>query len=1061
MPKFMRMKHLLKWSLLAVLALATTADLAAQLETPKNGPFNVALYQGAQWRSIGPYRGGRSVTVAGVPQDDQVYYMGTTGGGVWKTTDAGLSWKNISDGYFNVGSVGAIAVAPSDPNVLYVGTGEHAIRGVMTSHGDGIYKSTDAGKSWTYLGLENSRHIADIQVHPSNPDFLFVAVQGAAHGSSTERGIYRSTDGGLSWEHLFFVNEYTGAADLSMDPTNPRILYAGMWDHERKPWQIRSGGEGSGLFRSTDGGENWQKLYDGLPAAMGKVGVAVSPANPQTIYANIEAEKGGVYRSTDGGDSWAQVNDQRLTIARAWYYTEIVADPRDEHTVYVLNAPLLRSTDGGRSFENIPNPHSDQHDLWINPKAPDNMILANDGGACISFNGGKSWSAQNNQPTAQFYRVIADQRFPFYHIYGGQQDNSAIAIASRSPRSGISEKDWYEVAGGESAFIAFNPNDPQLVYGGSYQGNISVYDHQTEEVKDVMAYPTVGLATLPRDMKYRFNWNAPIVASPQDPRVIFHAAQKVLRTRDGGISWQEISPDLTRNEKEKQGPGGVPFTNEGAGGENYNTISYLACSPHDSWVIWVGSDDGLVHLTRDEGQSWQNVTPPELGECLINSIEVSPHDPATAFVVATKYRFNDFSPIIYHTDDYGVTWTKITRGIAPEDFVRVVREDPLRQGLLYAGTETGLYVSYSNGKYWHRFQLNLPVCPISDLTIQGNDLIAATAGRGFWILDDLGFLQQSAGYLLARNPQVFRPKATYRLNNTGGNAKPKGQGQNAPGGMIIDYYLPPQLDTALVELEILNREGELIRKFSSAADANHQSYVGGPSAQPLLPQGYGIRRFCWDLRRKPIRHIDGIFVLGDYQGALVPPGDYTLRLRVGKKKFEEQAQLLADPRLEVERDAYAEQEQLLHNIENTIADIHGSVEMMQDLRAQMQVLSERLSKLGDQPKLVDKAQLITAQINEWEKELVQPDQETYQDVINFPNRLNAELLNLHGRCDSVDPRVTEGAQLRYADLQESWRILAEKRDLIIYNEMADFNKLYSEQKLPALFLPDNTDGTAW
>lgn len=1059
MPNIMRMKHLLKTSLLLTLVFITTSIVSAQLEPPKNGPFNVAVYQGAQWRSIGPYRGGRSVAVAGVVGDPQVYYMGATGGGVWKTTDAGLSWNNISDGFFNVGSIGAIAVAASDPNVLYVGTGEHAIRGVMTSYGDGIYKSTDGGKNWTYLGLENSRHIADIQVHPENPDLLYVAVQGAAHGPSADRGIYRSQDGGKTWEHLFFVNDYTGAADLSMDPSNPRILYAGMWDHERKPWQIRSGGEGSGLFRSLDGGENWQKLYQGLPARMGKVGVTVSPANPQIVYANIEADEGGVFRSTDGGDNWAQVNDQRLTIARAWYYTEIVADPQDEHTVYVLNAPLLRSTDGGRTFANIPNPHSDQHDLWINPTDPTNMILANDGGACVSFNSGKSWSSQNNQPTGQFYRVIADERFPFYHVYGGQQDNSAIAIATRSPRSEISDKDWYEVAGGESAFIAFDPSNPQLVYGGSYQGNIAVFDHQTGETKDIMAYPTVGLATLPREMKYRFNWNAPIVASPQDPRVIFHAAQKVLRTRDGGISWREISPDLTRNEKDKQGPGGVPFTNEGAGGENYNTISYLACSPHDSWVIWVGSDDGLVHLTRDEGQSWVNVTPPELGECLINSIEVSPHNPATAYVVATRYRFNDFAPLIYRTDDFGTTWTKITRGIAPEDFTRVVREDPLREGLLYAGTETGMYISYSNGRFWHRFQLNLPVCPINDLTIQGNDLIAATSGRGFWMIDDLGFLQQSAGYLLAKSPQVFRPKSTYRLNTS--NTNTTSAGSNPAGGMSIDYYLPPQMDTALAELEILDADGNVVRRFSSKKDANYAAYVGGPAEEPLLMKGYGIHRFQWDLRRRPIRHIEGIFVLGDYQGALVAPGDYTLRLKVGDKKYEEFAQVLADPRLQLSGDAYVAQQELLLKIEEAVADIHGSVEMMQDLKAQMTVLANRLSKLETQPKLVAKAKAITEQINTWERQLVQPDQETYQDVINFPNRLNAELLNLHGRCDGVDPRVTQGAEDRFADLLMAWQALAEERDLIINNEMADFNQLYSEQQLPALFLPDTTSGTAW
>jgi len=1060
MPNIMRMKHLPLRCLLVTLGLFTYFSLTAQLEQPENGPFNVAVYQGAQWRNIGPFRGGRSVAVAGVPQQSQTYYLGSTGGGVWKTTDAGLSWNNISDGFFNVGSIGVISVAPSDPNVIYVGTGEHAIRGVMTSHGDGVYKSTDGGKNWVHLGLDNSRHIAAIQTHPQHPEVVYVAVQGAATGPSDDRGIYRSQDGGLTWEHLFFVNEHTGAADLSMDPSNPRILYAGMWDHERKPWEIRSGGEGSGIFRSTDGGENWERLYQGLPVRMGKIGVCVSPANPEVVYANIEADKGGVFRSANGGDTWTQVCADRVTIARAWYYSEIVADPLDEHTVYVLNAPLLRSTDDGRTFEPIPNPHSDQHDLWINRNQPNNMILANDGGACISFNGGKSWSTQNNQPTGQFYRVIADERFPYYYLYGGQQDHSAMAIASRSEGQGISEKNWYAVAGGESAFIAFDPTDPQLVYGGSYQGNIEVFDNKTSERKDIMAYPTVGLATLPRDMKYRFNWNAPIVASLQDPRVIFHGAQKVLRTRNGGLAWEEISPDLTRNEKDKQGLGGGPFTNEGAGGENYNTISYIACSPHESWVIWVGSDDGLVHLTRDEGQTWVNVTPPDLGEALINSIEVSPHNPAKAYVVATRYKFNNFTPLIYQTNDFGKTWLKITRGIAPEDFVRVVREDPLREGMLYAGTETGLYVSYSDGKFWHRFQLNLPVCPINDLTIQDNDLIAATSGRGFWILDDLGFLQQTAGYLLARSPQILRPKPTYRLLGQG-SGKSSGEGQNPPGGMIIDYYLPPQLDTALVQLDILDADGKVIRQYSSKANENFKTYQGGPSAQPTLPKGYGIRRFNWDLRRRPIRHIDGVFVLGNYAGGLVAPGDYRLRLRVGDEKSEELAQVLADPRMNAGQQDYAGQQKLLGEIETTVADIHGSVEMMQGLRAQMTTLHDRLSQFGGQAELVNKASAIMTEIDAWERELVQPDQKTSQDVINFPNRLNAELMDLHSRCDGLDPRVTQGAQERLRDLLVTWGTFAEERDNIIYNELEEFNKLYSEKQLPVLLLPNPANGTAW
>ncbi|MCB0637905.1 MAG: glycosyl hydrolase [Lewinella sp.] len=1054
-------QFLLRSSLLALLACLPRETLLAQVAAPKTGPFQSGLYQGAQWRQIGPYRGGRSVAVAGVPGQDQVYYMGSTGGGVWKTTDAGQQWENISDGFFQVGSIGAVAVAPSDPNVVYVGAGEHAVRGVMTSHGDGVYRSLDAGKTWEHLpGLEDARHIAGIAIHPQDPAHLYVAVQGAVHGPTTTRGVYESQDGGQTWEHLLFVNPTTGAADLSMDPRNPRILFAAMWDHQRTPWQVRSGGPGSGLYRSRDGGKNWEELTDGLPAEMGKLGVAVSPANSDVVYANIEAGQGGVYRSNNGGDTWTQVNDQRLTTARAWYYMEIVADPVNENTVYVLNAPLLRSLDGGRTFERIDNPHGDQHALWINPADPRNMILGNDGGACISFNSGNTWSSEENQPTAQFYRVIADNRFPYY-VYGGQQDNSTVAIASRSVRGMITGKEWYPVSGGESAFIAFDPDDPRFIYGGSYQGNISVYDHRTGETKDVMAYPNVGLATLPREMRYRFNWNAPIVASPQDPRIIYHGAQLVLRSRDGGQNWQEISPDLTRNDPEKQGLGGVPFTNEGAGGENYNTISYLACSPHDAWVIWVGSDDGLVHLTRDEGQSWENVTPPELGECLINSIEVSPHDPATAFVVATRYKFNDFLPLIYRTQDFGKTWTKVTRGIGSEDFVRVVREDPLRQGLLYAGTETGLYLSYNNGAFWHRFQLNLPVCPINDLTIRDNDLIAATSGRGFWILDDLGFIQQSAGYLLGNSAQVFRPKTSYRVLYD--QSSEAGAGENPLPGVIIDYYLPAHLDSTEIRLQILDESGLVIRAYSSEADPDYKRFEGGPPPQPKLPTGYGIFRFNWDLRRAPIAHVPGLFVLGNYQGGMVAPGTYTLRLIAGDDRVEQTCLILADPRLsdEVSSADYAKQSDFLLTIEKAVTDIHSSVEMMRELRTQFTELQQRLDHLGDQEELRNYCQTIVDKINDWEEQLVQPQQETYQDVINFPNRLNAELMNLHSRVDTNNPRVTAGAQDRLSDLLAAWEAMVVERDTILYSEVQAFNDLYQDRSLPAVIIPRPREVEGW
>ncbi|MEZ4984757.1 MAG: glycosyl hydrolase [Saprospiraceae bacterium] len=987
--------------------------------------------------------------------------MGTTGGGVWKTTDAGLTWLNISDTYFQTGSIGAIAVAPSDPNILYVGTGEHPVRGVMTSHGDGVYKSTDAGKTWVKIGLEESKHIAAISIHPDNPDVVYVAVQGTPYAASGHRGIYKTSDGGKTWDHLFFINDFTGAADLSMDPSNPRILYAALWDHHRQPWQIRSGGEGSGLYKSIDGGLNWQKMYQGLPAEMGKAGIAVSPANPKIVYANIEAEQGGVFRSMDAGESWTQVNKERVTFARAWYYMEIVPDPTDPFSLYVLNAPLLYSNDGGTTFTPIKNPHSDQHALWINPQDPSNMILGNDGGACVTFNGGITWSSQMNQPTGQFYRVLADKQFPFYHIYGGQQDHNAIAIASRTQDNGIGVDNWYGVAGGESAFVALDPNDPQFIYGGSYQGNIEEYIHQTGETKDIMAYPIVGLATLPRDMKYRFNWNAPIVASPQDPRVLYHAAQKVLRSRDRGLSWQEISPDLTRNEPEKQGPGGIPFINEGAGGENYNTISYLACSPHESWVIWVGTDDGLVHLTQDEGYSWQNVTPPDLGEALINCIEVSPHDPATAYVVATRYKFNDFTPLIYRTRDFGKTWTLVTRYIGPDDFVRVVREDPLRKDMLYAGTETGLYISYNGGNQWAPFRLNLPKCPITDLAIANNDLIAATAGRGFWILDDLGFLQQSAGYLLTKTPQIFQPRPAYRIISGSSNLS-VWEGQNPPEGMIIDYFLPEQTEDQPVWLDILDVSNQVMRTFSSEKTTT-KPYVGGPEAEPTLPKGYGIHRFSWDLRRDAVRHLDSVFMLGDYQGAMVPPGDYTIRLRVGNQVAEETVQVLPDPRIKIENEAaaYAEQDEFLHTIENTVSDIHHSVEVMRDLQKQMDFVSNKIKQLNDQQDLLEKATSIKKQAADWEAQLVQAKQQTFQDVINFPNQLNAELMDLHKRCSTPNPLLTAGAKLRLQDLLATWQVLAEKRDFIIFTEMAAFNQLYSDKNLPAIFLPGPKERAAW
>jgi photosystem II stability/assembly factor-like uncharacterized protein len=1042
--KLYGMKHLMVWAALLFLVSYTATAQPQQFVDEKR-------FEGLQWRNIGPYRGGRCVTVAGIPNQPLVYYMGTTGGGVWKTEDAGISWKNISDGFFNTSSIGAIAIAPSDPNVLYVGTGEHPVRGVMTSAGDGVYKSVDGGRSWEHIGLKNTRHISAIQIHPKSPNVLFVAAQGALHGSSEERGVYRSTNGGKSWQKVLYINETTGPSSLSIDPSNPRILYAGMWDHQRQPWEIRSGGPGSGLYRSTDGGINWEKCSDGLPSEMGKVGVAVSPADPQRIYAIIEADKGGVYRSDNRGDTWELINDQRVTIARAWYYTKIVAAPHDPETVYVLNAPLLKSTNGGQSFSPVDNPHSDQHALWINPDQPSVMILGNDGGATVSLNGGKSWSSQRNQPTAQLYRVIADNRFPYY-LYAGQQDNSTLAIPSRTASAGISSRDWYAVAGGESAFIALDPDNPRLVYGGSYQGNLSVFDQETQTEQDIMAYPALGLGKLPSEMKYRFNWNAPLVVQPQNPSILYHGANKVLKSEDGGSTWSPISPDLTRDVPEQQGLGGGPFTNEGAGGENYNTISYLACSPHEAGTIWVGTDDGRVHLTKDEGANWEEVTPAGMGEALVNSIEVSPHDPATAYLAVNKYKFNNFEPIAYITKDYGKSWTKIIRGIGPQDFLRTIREDPEREGLLFAGTEHGLYISFNGGLRWQRFQLNLPNCPITDLLVKEGDLVAATAGRSFWILDDITPLRQTSDKILQR-AYLYDPSPAVRFL-ADSDKKIYGLGQNPPNGAVCYYYLPEVLDSFQLTLDISDAFGNTIRSFSNhPPEEAAETYEGGPEAEPTLPSKRGLNRFVWDLRREPLPGIPEVFILGGYQGSLVPPGEYQLQLTTPYGVMSTNLEVLPDPRLEASEEDYSAQQEVLLNIEDAVREIHLSVKSMRQVKQQVKHLHSNLKQADCTKELIEASEAIVKNIDAWEEKIIQPKQETYQDVINYPNQLSAELMNLKQRVDSPVPAVTAGAKQRLQDLLSDWATYKSQMREILEQEVGAFNKLYRSYEMPVIVIP--------
>jgi len=1007
-------------------------------------PVNIHAFDSIKFRNIGPFRGGRTNAVHGLVNDPMTYYMGTVGGGVYKTTNSGNTWKNITDGFLNVGSIGAIAVSESDPNIIYVGTGEHAVRGVMSSHGDGIYKSLDAGISWKHMGLKSSRHISRIRIHPSNPNLVFAAVQGSSVANTEERGIYKSIDGGQSWKKVLFINLTTGAADLSMDMNMPSILYASMWDHHRLPWTMRSGGPGSGVYKSVDAGETWVKLEKGLPKEMGKISVDVSRANSNILYANIEADQGGVCKSNDAGNSWKQVNKDRVTIARAWYYIEIYADPQNEDVVYVMNAPYLKSIDGGKTFTPIGVPHGDQHDLWINPLNNKNIINSNDGGANITFDNGKSWSQQNNQSTAQFYRVIADNRFP-YHIYGGQQDNSAIAIASRTNGRSIGSKDWYSVAGGESAFIAFDPNQPDLVYGGSYQGNISTYNQKIKTRKDIMHYPVVGLGTVPKDMKYRFNWNAPIVASIQDPSIIYHGGNVVLKTSNQGLSWEEISPDLTRNDTTKQGPGGTPFTNEGAGGENYNTISYIACSPYQKGVLWVGTDDGLIHLTKDDGKNWKNISPNGLGECLINSIEISPHTQGTAYVAVTKYKFNDFTPLIYLTKDFGATWNLKTSGIANEDYVRVVRADKRRKGLLYAGTEKGLYISFNNGDTWQKSGMQMPITPINDLYIQDNDLILATAGRGFWILDDLSFMQQwdvdnSGGF------QIFKPKASYKYGLNTSRKAPSLAGQNPLAGVIIDYFLPAKMDSSKINLIIKNAEGDTIRMYTNKKNAKKQG-------MPLLTNHQGLNRINWDLRKGKLPEVKGVKVFLGGGNHTVAPGNYTMELNTETDTLTSSIKILADPNLQATNNNFLEQEKILNQIEDAHIDIHNEVNRMREVKAQLESWNSILDNVEGTDSLIEVAGDIMEKINNWEAELIQPKQKTFQDVINFPNQLNVELLNLMSRADGHEPKVNAGVKNRLSDLLKEWGNHKEILNNLISVDVANFNAYFKTLEIPALIIP--------
>ncbi|CAN5345544.1 hypothetical protein BH20ACI1_BH20ACI1_25120 [soil metagenome] len=1030
----------------------------ATADAGKNDPL-----KNFQYRLIGPFRGGRVGAVEGIKDQPNVYYFGATGGGVWKTVDGGINWQNISDGFFKTGSVGAIDVADSDSNIIYVGMGEHTLRGNVSS-GDGVYKSIDAGKTWKNIGLTDTQQISRVRVHPKNPDIVYVAAIGHLWGKNEQRGIFRSKNGGATWEKILYRNDETGASDLVIDPTNPNTLYAAFWQMSRKPYRMDSCGEGGGLFKSIDGGDSWTEITrnKGLPSGvLGKINIAVSPVNANRLWAMVEAKEGGLFRSDDGGENWSKVSDNPNIRQRPWYFNRVYADTENENTVYVLNVGFFKSIDGGRNFASIRTPHGDNHDFWIAPDNAKRMINGNDGGANVSTDGGDRWTEQD-QPTAQFYRVTLDEDFP-YNIYGAQQDNSTVKIASRSNNFAITENNWHDVGGGESGWIAPHPENSDIVFAGSYDGYLTRYNHKTGQERDINAYPENPMGSGAADYKYRFQWNFPIMFSPHQTGgkyPLYTAANVLFRSMDEGQSWQIISPDLTRNDPSRQKSSGGPISQDNTSIEYYNTIFAMDESPVKAGVIWVGSDDGLVHVSQDNGAKWDKVTPKDLPEWVrINEIRASPFDAGTAYFAANNYQNDDQKPYLYKTNDYGKSWKKIVKGIPENEFTRVIVEDPNRRGFLYAGTERGIYYSANDGENWQSLQLNLPVVPITDLAVhkREKDLVVATQGRSFYVLDNLPMLYNLTDATKA-DAYLFKPEDAYRTAGGGGVELPATAtvGKNPPNGIVVNYYLKEKA-TKEVSLEFLDASGKVIRKFTKKPTpltpnepTSPEPNIPPPSGEPPLPTEAGLNTFVWNYRLPNATNIPGLILWGgSLAGAKVMPGNYQARLSVdGKPVSTESFVIKADPRLSTTQEDFVKQYDLMTKINDKLSETHKSILEIREVKKQLTDVAGKLKP--EQKDLADKAREIAKQLTAVEEELIQTKIKSGQDALNFPIKLNNKLASLNASIGSSDDPPTAQAYTVYNDLSARINAQLAKLSKIKSEDIAEFNKQFAAKNLPVI-----------